>query len=97
MFIRRTRRFEARAQRKSNAVLNLILKKFNEFYDELYNSDNERETEGYYEMLELSDDIFKNCKPLVSALAEAQHDYFTSDRDCVALAKTLLYYGLYKK
>ena len=97
MFTRRTRRFEARAQRKSNAVLNLILKKFNEFYDELYNSDNERETEGYYEMLDLSDDILDRCRPLVSALVDARHDYFTSDRECVALAKTLLYYGLYKK
>ena len=92
---RSRRSFEARnSGDKSDKVLKLILSKFNEFYDELYDA------EGYVEwrdeMLDLFDDyIIKECNPLIGALVNARHDVFSSDRECAAIAKTLVHFGLW--
>lgn len=92
---RSRRSFEARSSSdKSDKVLKLILSKHNEFYAELY--DARDDVEWYDEMLALFDDyIIKECNPLIGALIRARHDVFSSDRDCAAIAKTLVYFGLW--
>lgn len=92
---RSRRSFEARkSSDKSDKVLKLIISKFNELYDELY--DARDDVEWYVEMRDLFDDyIIKECNPLIGALVNARHDTFSSDRDCAAIAKTLVYFGLW--
>ena len=73
--------------------MKLILSKCNEFYNELY--DARDDVEWYDEMLDLFDDyIIKECNPLIGALVNARHEAFSSDRECAAIAKTLVYFGL---
>lgn len=92
---RSRRSFEARkSSDKSDKVLKLILSKCNEFYNELY--DARDDVEWYAEMRDLFDDyIIKECNPLIGALVNARHDFFSSDREGAAIAKTLVYFGLW--
>lgn len=75
-------------------VIKMIFAKFGEIYNELYEA--EQLPDDYYEMLDFFDTkLIKKCQPLVMALANARMDMFTSDRECVALAKTVKFFGLY--
>lgn len=90
----RSTHLEARKASGTDKVIKMILAKYNEIYDELYEAD--QKPDDYDEMLDFFDTkLVKNCKPLVLALAKARMDIFTSDRECVALAKTIKFFGLY--
>lgn len=80
--------------KKSNKLLQAVLDKCDEFYDEAYNARDK--VEWFDDMLDLFDNyIVKECNPLVGALVTARGDVFSSDRDCAALAMALVYYGLW--
>ena len=62
----------------------------------MVNKNGSDEVEWYDDMLELYEDyIIKECNPLVGALVTERGDFFTSDRECAALAMALVYYGLW--
>lgn len=89
------KRFEARkASEKSDKILKLIVSKYRDFYNQLYESNDS--LDWYTDMCDLFDRyIIKECNPLIRALANYRHDFFSSDRECAAIAKTLVYFGLW--
>jgi hypothetical protein len=94
MLIKKQQKSEARSSSAGNSVLKSIFKKFNEFYDEMYNNRELDASEETYAYVEKFDELTKTCKPLISALANARHEPFVSDRECAAIVKALTFYGL---
>jgi hypothetical protein len=90
----RSRKLEARSSSDGNTVLKSIFKKFNEFYDELYNNRELDMSDETYSYVKKFDELLKTCKPLILALVKARHEPFMSDRECAAIVKALMFYGL---
>lgn len=78
-----------------DAVLKLILSKYNEYYDELYYEEKKLDSKENIKYLDLFDNICKQCSHLISALVRERDDIFSSDRECIAIAKAIIYFKLF--
>ena len=79
----------------SNAVLKLILNKYNEYYDEMYYEEERLDSKENIKYLDLFDSICKQCSHLISSLVRDRDDIFSSDRECIAIAKAIIYFKLF--
>lgn len=79
----------------SNAVLKLILNKYNEYYDEMYYEEERLDSKENIKYLDLFDDICRQCSHLISSLVRERKDIFSSDRECIAIAKAIIYFKLF--
>ena len=80
-----------------NAVLKLILSKYNEYYDELYYEEEKLDSKENIKYLDLFDNICKQCSHLISSLVRERDDIFISDRECIAIAKAIIYFKLFSE
>ena len=78
-----------------DAVLKLILCKYNEYYDELYYEEEKLDSKENIKYLDLFDSICKQCSHLISSLVRERDDIFSSDRECIAIAKAIIYFKLF--
>ena len=78
-----------------DAVLKLILSKYNEYYDELYYEEEKLDSKENLKYLDLFDSICRQCSHLISSLVRERDDIFSSDRECIAIAKAIIYFKLY--
>lgn len=78
-----------------DAVLKLILSKYNEYYDELYYEEEKLDSKENIKYLDLFDSICKQCSHLISSLVRERDDIFSSDRECIAIVKAIIYFKLF--
>lgn len=78
-----------------DAVLKLILDKYNEYYDELYYEEEKLDNKENIKYLDLFDNICRQCSHLISSLVRERKDIFSSDRECIAIAKAIIYFKLF--